>query len=69
MLTSTQPVLHRAAVPASQPLGSRWIPGEGRSNGCQCAAGLVPLARAVSIADAKAGAVKADRVQEASHSQ
>jgi len=69
MLASAQPVLHRAAVPTSQPLGSRWIPGEGRGIGCQRATCSVSLARAVSIAETKAGAGKAGRVQEASHSQ
>jgi hypothetical protein len=69
MLASVQPVLHRAAVLTSQPLGSRWIPGEGCRIGGQRATSSVLFARAVSIAETKAGAGKADRVQEASHSQ
>jgi len=68
MLASAQSVLQRAAVPTSQPLGSRWIPGEDRRIGRQRASGSVSLARAVSIAPPKADAVKAGRVQEASHS-
>ena len=59
MLASAQPVLHRIAVPTSQQLGSRWIPGEGCRIGRQRATGSVSLARAVSIADAKAGIVEA----------
>jgi hypothetical protein len=63
MLVSAQPVLHRAVVPTYQPLGSRWIPGEGCRIGRRRATGSVPEEYGISIADAKAGVV------EASHSQ
>jgi hypothetical protein len=69
MLASAQFVSHRAALPAFQPRGSRWIPGEGCRIGRERATGPVFLAHAVSIAPKIARAVKAGRVQEASHSQ
>lgn len=61
MLASAQPVLHRAAVPI---LAAAGFPGEGRRIGRRRATGPVSLARAVSIAEAKAGAF-----QEADYSK
>jgi len=66
MLASAQPVLHRAAVPM---VAAAEFSGEGCRIGRQRATGSVFRARAVSIAPPKTGAVKAGRVQEASHPQ
>jgi hypothetical protein len=60
-LASAQPVLHRAALPM---VAAAEFPGEGCRMGRQRATGSVFLARAVSIAEANAGAV-----QEASYPQ
>jgi hypothetical protein len=59
-LASAQPVLYRGAAPTLQPLGSRWIPGEGCRMSGQRATGALFEEYGISTTDARSGAVEAD---------